>query len=217
MGFPNVDLLLVDIVEAGFLSTQINPDRNIADVFSDLPVISRQKIVDYIISRRFVTDITRREDNTIYIMPNFVMTGLPFPQIGISLGTDTATEQFLGNETGNTSIVTMANGNDEIATEYAYYSTASWQIDIVAATKPEVVWLSRLCQLFILLQTYSLDEMGVSELTISLNDLKLEPEHYPSIVFARSISIHAKVYNSWLDYQPAITYQTGINTAVQGR
>jgi hypothetical protein len=84
-------------------------------------------------------------------------------------------------------------------TEMGYFSHGSWQIDIVASTKQEAIWLTRCCQYFICRAQMDLARLGVTEIGISLADVRIEQELQPSIAFARGLTMTARVANTWYE------------------
>ena len=96
-------------------------------------------------------------------------------------------------------------------------SAISYRADIFCNTPEETVWLSRLCQRALFSKVLALDAMGVKEPRISMADLRLEQEHFPSQVFARGISLSAKAFHTWHETIPAYTGTSIVsNPALKG-
>lgn len=217
MGFPNVDIFLCKKFEQCFLAVQADPTYTIDDLFEDLDDDERAEITTYLQSIVFTKNLRERDDNQryVYIVPHFPMIDMPFPQIGISLGTETTSEKFIGDYTGDPTPVMDTNGKT-IAWDQSkgYYANANWNIDVVCATKDEAVWLSRFCQLFVCQQLEALDAIGVVEVAIATADMKVEQEHFPHIVFNRRVMVTGKAANTWKKRISAYEYQTGMNLAL---
>lgn len=219
MGFPNVDLQLVKAFLAGFAAAKADPSV-LDNLFEDLDADDIAAIKQYLSSLTVTDDVRLRKDHQryLYVLPNFPLSQLPFPQIGISLGQDDPAERFISDYTGDPVPVLDEDdvliGHDQ---EKGYLSQGNWNIDVVCATKPEAIWLSRLCQLFTCQAQDTLAQIGVIEVAVSLADIKLEPGQttQPSEIFNRGLRISAKVANTWNKRIPlAGNYQTGINKAL---
>lgn len=220
MGFPNVDKILTDIFIAG-LNEAKNDSRIVADCFEEMGHDVQAEISLYL-SRLHVTgDIRDREDTRryLYVLPHFPVSGYPFPQIGVSVGQESTSDKFLGDYSGD-SFPVRDSDNNVIAwdVEKGYIASGSYTADIICSTKDEVVWLSRLCQYTICQRLQDLDQMGIKEVNITLGDPRIDPQSMtqPADVFARAVSLTAKVINTWKKRVPAYTYITGINKAVGG-
>jgi len=220
MGFPNVDIFLCKIFAEKFPAVQDDPEFTIDDLFEDLTALERTEITTYLQDIVFTRNLRERhggddEQRRVYIVPNFPMLDLPFPQIGVSLGSENTADKFLGDCTGDAVAVTDDNGNT-IAWDIpkGYYATANWNIDVVCPTKDEAIWIARLCQLFICQSLDDLDAIGVVEVTVSTADIKLEPEHFPHIVFNRRVMVSAKAANTWKKRVAEADYRAGDNLAL---
>lgn len=217
MGFPNTDLFLCKKFEEQFAATQADPDFTVDDLFEDLDEGERLEITEYLQGLTFTQNLRERgeEQRYVYILPHFPMVDMPFPQIGISLGQESAAERFLGDYTGEAIPVEDEDGK-VIAFDIpkGYYAAANWNIDIICPTKDEAVWLSRFCQLFVCRLLEELDAMGVVEVSIALADVTIPQEHLPHVLFNRRVTISAKAANTWKKRVPATYYDTGINKAL---
>jgi len=217
MGFPNVDTYLCRKFTDHFADTQNDPTETIDDLFEDMDEPERMEVSEYLQSTRFTRDTRDREKGrrVVYIVPHFPMTDIPFPQIGISLGTETVSDKFIGDYTGESIPVKDCQGN-VVAFDIpkGYYATASWNIDVLCPTKDETVWISRFCQLFVCRLLEDLDAMGVQEVAVSLADINIQSEQFPHAVFCRRITISGKTANTWKKRIPSHTYKTGINKAL---
>jgi len=219
MGFPNVDLQLVKIFLAGFAAAKADPTV-IDDLFEDLDDTDRAAIKQYLASLTVTDDVRQRKEHHryLYLLPHFPLSGYPFPQIGVSLGTEDSAERFISDYTGDPVPVTDQQGTligyDQ---EKGYLGQGHWNIDVVSATKPESIWLSRFCQLFICESQDYLTGLGIQEVSVALGDIKLEAQQtmQPSEIFNRGVRVSAKVANTWKKRLPINgDYQTGINQAL---
>lgn len=220
MGFPNVDLFLCKTFAEQFAAVQDDPTDTLDDLFEDLTAAERTEIATYLQGSVFTRDLRNRHNESddqrrIYIVPSFPMFDLPFPQIGVSLGSENTDTKFLGDYTGEATAVTDTEGKT-IAWDipHGYYASANWNIDVVCSTKDEAIWLSRLCQLFVCRSLADLDAAGVVEVAIATADMKLEQEHFPHIVFNRRVMISGKAANTWKKRISAVDYQPGTNLAL---
>lgn len=220
MGFPNVDIFLCKTFAEKFAAVQADPDYTIDDLFEDLTVLERAEIITYLQDKVFTRDLRDRHAGSdkhqrVYIVPNFPMLELPFPQIGVSLGSENTDGKFLGDCTGDAEAVTDDEGVT-IAWDIpkGYYASANWNIDVLCATKDEAIWISRLCQLFICEALDELDAIGVVEVVVAAADIKLDPEHFPLHVFNRRVMVSGRAANTWKKRISAITYLSGDNLAL---
>lgn len=217
MGFPNVDLLLVKIFLNGFSDAQ-TLGLAIPDVFEEMDNAEQSEIALYLSRIRATDDITERDSGQkyIYILPHFPLAGYPFPQIGISLGQENTESKFLGDQTGESQPVADTNGNI-VAWDVVkgYLASATWNVDIIGATKDETIWLSRLCQYFICQHLDYLTTAGVMEVGINLSDVRIDTQlAQPADFFTRTVSVSARVANTWKKRIGAYTYDTGINKSL---
>lgn len=212
MGFPNVDIFLVDKFIAKFEEMQINLDFVINDTFSDLNEIRRAEIATYISNKFFVQDLRNRDDGQVYILSQFPMFNMPLPQIGISLGQENSSDKFLGDLQGESTPVTDKDG---VVThwdvEKGYFAAATYRCDVITATKDEAIWLARLIQRFICEEQDALNAIGVQSIDITLADIKLEQDQIPLEIWNRAVQINCKVINSWTKRIPVLTTQAGNN------
>lgn len=217
MGFPNVDLFLCKTFEQRFADTQSDTPLTVDDLFEDMTATERAEIAAYIDDTIFTRDLRERRDGQryVYIAPHFPMVEFPFPQIGVSLGSETTSDKYLGDVSGPTTEVKDEYGNtigwDVLK---GYYASATWNIDVVCNTKDEAIWLSRFCQLFVCQALEDLDAMGVLEVVVATSDMRLEQEHFPHIVFNRRVVVSAKVANTWKKRLSPYEYRTGVNLAL---
>jgi hypothetical protein len=215
--FVNLDLYLIDTFIDFFAEAQ-KDSTIIDDLFADRPVEERQKIMIYLTARTFVTRMDIVEDGkVVYVIPSFPTASLPFPQIGVYMGGDDAQDFFVGQDTGRPPEAFVLNGEATAWDwEKGYYASVNYRVDIIAETKHEVIWLSRLCQVAIARKIMELNRIGVIEPRIGAADTKIEQEQFPTMVFSRAVTLSAKSLHTWNERVPVETYQTGINTAVQG-
>ena len=219
MGFPNVDVFLVKTFLSSLRSLQTSPAGTIADLFEDLDADDRASIIQYVKSLTITGDVRERDERNkyLYVLPHFPLLGYPFPQIGISLGQEDTANKFIGDYTGEPVAVIDSNGATiGYDQEKGYLASGTWNIDVVCATKPESIWLSRMCQLFICQRLEELTALGVMEVNIALADLKLEAQQtmQPGEIFNRGIRVTARVANTWKKrLPPPNAYAVGKNTA----
>lgn len=218
MGFPNVDLLLKDIFLREFQAAKLNPDLVVGDIFEDRPESEQVEIGDYVRAREFVSSARERGDaKRVFILPHFPSAEIPFPQIGIYHGETSGTDRFLGDIVGDADPVFDQYQNlTGWRQKYGYYEMANWNIDVVASTKEEAIWLSRFCQYFICQSFDDLARIGVLEVSLSLSDLRIDKgAMQPMEAFVRGVRVTAKTENTWIKMLPAnIEFRTGNNTAL---
>ena len=220
MAFLDLDIYFVNTI-AAFLQSVKDDQTNLVinDMFGGQSANFRAAVVQYLGSLEISTDLRDREsDDTrvLYILPSFTLADLPFPQISIYLGNEDSQDFMLGSETGGDTLPVVVDGvTVGWDVEQGYWAGVNYRADIVCGTKEETIWLSRLCQRAILDKILELDGMGVKEPRISLADLKLEQEQFPTMVFARGLMFVAKSLNTWNLRIPAtVDYETGTNTAL---
>lgn len=211
MGFPNIDKLLVKIFAAGFTSLQQDATP-VSEIFEDLDDSEQNEIITYVRKKQISTDIRDHEGSQLYILPNFPLLAAPLPQIGVTLGSEQS-DRSIGDWTGEATPVKDA-GNNVIAWKApkGCLANSTWNINIVAATKDEVAWLTRICQACIYDALDTLDAAGVLEAVINVADVKIEQEQIPMAVFARMITVTGRVAHTWSKLIPNTVYTTGNNT-----
>ena len=219
MGFPNVDKFLQRLVLAKLESLQDMPEETVADLFECLDAEEQAEICLYLTRLHPTKDIRYRDERkkVLYVLPHFPLAGHPFPQIGISVGTEGTADKILGSNTGNTRERRDAQGNlVGWKVEKGCLAHGGWQLDVIAHTKDETVWLSRICQLAI---TEALDELtalGVWDVSIEVGDVRPDEQAtmQPAEIFVRTVRVSATVANTWYKDVPLSTYETGNNTAI---
>lgn len=218
MGFPNVDLILRDLFVASFEEAKTRPEEVVADLFSDRSEAEQMDIVAYLVGRQYVGSVKDRDTGKrVYILPHFPSSELPFPQVGISHGDVDSTDRFVGDYTGTAVPIPATGTPTHWLIEYGYYERSSWNIDVVAATKEEAIWLSRFCQYFVCQSLLDLGQKGIHEVDITPTDIRIEEgTMQPISAFVRRVRVIAKTANTWRKRIDAYTYETGINTALQG-
>lgn len=214
MGFPNVDKYLVKLFSEKFIAATIDGGFTINDTFDDLDAGEIAEITAYINRKVFTTDLRKRDDGMVYILPQFPRLDMPLPQIGISLGQESTADKFLDDLQGESTPYPAIGTQTHWDIPKVYFGAATYRIDVVTATKDEAIWMARLIQRFICEAQDAMAGIGIFEVDITLADLKLEQEHYPSEVFNRAVQINCKVQNSWIKRVPIGNYATGINTGV---
>jgi hypothetical protein len=217
MSFINIDLYLVDLFHSFIKSVQDDDNcRVIDDVFSDRPVPYREAIKGYLRSKHITKDFGDRErEDNIYVLPSHPLRELAFPQVAIYLAEENSADWYLGGITGTDLIPIDEPDFTGYGIENGAIAMATYRADIVANTKEEAIWISRLCQRAIYGKILELDGMGVKEAKVGMADLQLHPEHFPSLVFGRGVFLTAKVIQTWIERQPALgTYEVGRNAGV---
>ncbi|KAA0888763.1 hypothetical protein [Oryzomonas rubra] len=213
MGFPNIDKMLQKLFVQKVQEAQADPQTLIDDLFDDLDSAEQAEISQYLLRKEFTKDV-RDRGSKVFVTLSFIMTDVPFPQIGITLGQEN-TDRWIGDAIGESVAVTDTTGKT-IAWDVVkgYYAKSSWNVTIAAATKDEVIWLSRLCQHSIMSSMDDLAGAGVAELDVAMADLQLQADQQPMTVFSRQLRITATTENTWKKRIPASYYATGNNTAL---
>lgn len=212
MGFPNVDVFLVDTFLEKFAAMKLSPTFVIDDTFTDFDAGRKSELEAYIARKTFTDDLRNRIDQQVYIMPNFPLADMPFPQIAVTLGSENPSERFLSDSVGDSTPVYDVN-NVQIAWDIpkGYIGSATYKIDVVTATKEEAIWISRLLQRFILESQDALAEIGALSVDLTMQDMRLEQEQAPITVFNRSIQMTCRTENTWTIRIPYSQYGTGQN------
>lgn len=217
MAFINLELYLRDLFAAA-LEEARNDDRVIADLFSDRPEDERFAAQQYVASRRVLTDMYEelgKGERGIYVTPSFPIGNLPFPQIGIYMGTEDSADHMVGQDTGAAPVPVVQN---EVTVawdiEKGYFAGINYRADIIANSKDEVIWLSRICQRALAKNILALEAKGVIEVRISAGDTKPEQEHFPTLIFSRAVIVTGKALHTWTVRTPAYGYELGNNTEV---
>lgn len=217
MSFPDIDLYLVDTFLELLRDTQGELHRVIDEVFAERPAAEREMVRRYLASMNITDDVKDHRDRCLYVLPSLPLVNLPFPQIGVSVGSEGDSDWGLGDYTGAEAIeVKDGQGNlTGYDIEQGVFVSGSWQINIIAPGKLEVVWLSRLCQLAVRRKTSELaGQMSMSEITLSSADIEIDPQQFPDIVFGRRVTLTGKLPHTWTERIGAATYETGVNTAI---
>jgi hypothetical protein len=211
MGFPNVDKYLVKLFFGKFAAAKADGGFAINDTFDDLDAGEIAEITAYISRKIFTSDLRKRDDGQVYILPHFPLLDMPLPQIGISLGQESTADRFLDDVAGDSTPYPASGTQTHWDIPKVYFGAATYRIDVVTATKDEAIWLARLTQRFICEEQDDMAGIGIFEIDITLADLKLEQEHLPLTVFNRAVQINCKVQNSWTKRVPISNYVTGAN------
>lgn len=219
-GFLNLDLYLVELFCLYLNWVRNDPEHTaIADVFGKHTPEYRGRIASYLASLNITTDIREREEGVryLYILPSFPMADLPFPQIGIYLGEEVETDHYLGDIVTDEQITITGPGGEPIAVDniYGECSQATYRADVLDNSKEAVVWLSRLCQRAIISKKSELSQLGAQEINMSLSDLKIEQEQFPTVAFGRALTVTSKIVQTWKKREPIYTYGEGVNTALE--
>ena len=222
MGFPNVDKQLVKLIAAGFATAKADPNRMaflVKDLFEDLTAAERSQVSTYVTRKAFQTDVREKKGDNAYILPSFPLTDIPFPQIAISLGVGES-DRYMGDLTGESEPILDDQENvTGWYIEKGYYERSTWDVHVVCATKDESIWLARLSQRFICEAFGQLAQVGINEVNIIMQDLRLEEgTMQPSTVFNRSIKLQATVSNTWKEQVGSNgTYAMGENAELSSQ
>lgn len=214
MGFPNVDIFLAAKFIERFSEAKADPAFIVPDLFDDLSVAEQAEITQYIQRKSFTDDLRERTDSEVFIFPSYPMFTVPLPQIGISLGSENDAERFLDDSVGVSTAYPDSTNQTHWLIPKGYWAAATYQCDIVATTKDEVIWLSRFVQRFIMEEQDTMDQIGVKEVSVSLQDTMIKSEHQPTTAFSRALRISCKVANRWNKLVPVSYYATGNNLAL---
>lgn len=230
MGFPNVDLWLVNQFVEQFEGAQGDPGDPetpdvlsvlIADTFPDLDAAKRAEIQERLAGYAILTDLRTGADGpTLTIMPGFPLTDVPFPQISVVVAGEMGNDIPLGFGTGEATAVYDPEDESESPAiigwdmPKAYWATCTYQVQVLCGHWWELIWLTRLCQRFILGMERTLAAQDVFIEAITVADLQLNPQQFPTLAFARGISLTCRASMSVTDRLPASTYETGVNVAL---
>lgn len=214
MGFPNVDIFLAAKFIERFSEAKADPAFIVPDLFDDLSVAEQAEIAEYIQRKNYTDDLRERTDSEVFIFPSYPMFTVPLPQIGISLGNENTAEKFFDDAVGDAAPYPDADNITHWDIPKGYWAQSEYQADIVCSTKDEVIWLSRFVQRFIMEELDTLDQIGVKEVAVSLQDTLIKTEHQPVTAFSRQLRISCKVANTWTKRIPVQFYQSGNNLAL---
>lgn len=214
MGFPNVDIFLTSKLIERFAQAKADTSFIVPDLFDDLSLAEQTEISTYIQRKNYTDDLRDRTDSEVFIFPSYPMFHIPLPQIGISLGNEDTAEKFFDDVVGDATPYPSTGTQTHWDIPKGYWAQATYQADIVCTTKDEVVWLSRFVQRFIMEELDTLDQIGVKEVAVSLQDTIPKTEAQPTTAFSRVVKIGCKVANTWTKRIPVSFYQTGNNTAL---
>ena len=214
MGFPNVDIFLTGKLIERFNEVKTDPSFIVPDLFDDLQQAEQDEISEYIQRKGFTDDLRERTDSEVFIFPSYPMFHIPLPQIGISLGNEDTAEKFFDDVVGDATPYPATGEQTHWDIPKGYWASANYQADIVCSTKDEVIWLSRFVQRFIMEELDTLDQIGVKNVMVSLQDTMTKTEAQPSTAFSRVVRIKCEVANTWTKRIPVSYYQSGNNTAI---
>lgn len=218
MAFLNIDKLLVSKFIEKFSALKEDPDFAVNDTFEDLPEEEIQNVLLFLSRKEFTEETRDREGSKVYVMPNFPLSEVPFPQIAVSLGSESP-DRFLGDMVDVESTHVLNDAGDIIGydTTKGYMSKVNLTIHCVCSSKNEAIWLTRLCQRFISESFTEFSSMGVHEIGMTLQDLVAdEGTMQPSTIFNRAIQFTATVENTWKKRTLITgTYDTGVNLALE--
>lgn len=220
MGFPNVDLYLIDRYAERFAAVKADLDRVVDDLFDDRTDEERQAAREYLTALPVATDLRDRPEGALLLIPGFPLAQLAAPQITVAVLSEAGNDWPLGEGVGNSEAVYGDEAHPDTVTAWdvphGYWANCSYRTHILADTWWEAVWLSRLCQRAIVESVSAFSARGMAELTLTVNDMALDPQQYPTVTFARALTLSAKVPQQWKVRKPTGTYQTGINKALEG-
>lgn len=211
MGFPNVDIFLTSKLIERFAQAKADPSFIVPDLFDDLLEAEQSEIITYIERKNFTDDLRERTDSEVFIFPSYPMFHIPLPQIGISLGNEDTADKFFDDVVGDATPYPLTGTQTHWDIPKGYWAQASYQADIVCTTKDEVIWLSRFVQRFIMEELDTLDQIGVKEVAVSLQDTMPKTEAQPTTAFSRVVRISCKVANTWTKRIPVQFYESGMN------
>ena len=214
MSFPNIDKFLVRKFQERVTEAKLDLGFLVEDTFGDMSQAERTEIGIYLARKEFTTDLRRREDNQVFIMPNYPLLDMPFPQIGVSLGQESPADRFMGDIVGESKPIMTNNVQTGWAIPKGYIGSCLYRTDIVCATKDETIWLSRLVQRFIFEEQENLQEIGAMEIDVTVADTRPDQMQLPMTVFSRAVQINCKVENTWTVNIPLKTVEIGNNTAL---
>jgi hypothetical protein len=220
MALFDLDLYFVDLFATFLNGLKDNLHGGVLDdVFAMRPDEERARIAQFLTCTTFTKDVRERGEGerVVVIIPSLPTTMIPFPQVAVYLGEETSAGWSMG-ERADDSARPVTREGETLAWDYTYgyFAGVTCRIDILAGSREEVLWLTRLCHRALLGQTLALDALGVKEPAISLSDLQIEQQQMPALVFGRRVTYAAKVLQTWIERKPVGCYETGVNKALAG-
>lgn len=220
MGFPNIDLWLVDRFAQKFQDAQGDLGILIDDTFSDFTADKRDEICQWLIGREVVTDLREPVIGpSLTILPGFPLVDVPMPQISVVVASETGNDIPLGFGQGEAQAVYDPDNPGTVTgwdVPMGYWATCSYQVQVLCGHWPEVVFLTRLCQRFILGMERTLSQKNVHLEALTVADLQLNPQQFPTLAFARGLTLTCKAWMGAIERLPVSFYQTGTNKAIGG-
>lgn len=219
MGFPNIDLWLVNQFVTQFQSAPLDLAVMIDDTFPDLDGETRARVLHWLSERAIVTDVREsQEGKTLTILPGFPVVDVPFPQITVVTAGEVGNDIPLGFGEGEAAAVYDDDDPETVVgwdRPKGYWSVNTYQIQVLCGHWWELVWLTRLCQRFILGMERVLSTQGVHIEAITVADLQLSREQFPTLAYARGISLTCRAFQKMTERLPASYYETGMNKALE--
>ena len=204
--------MLVKMFIAGFATIKAD-STPLLDIFGDLDQGEIAEVAQYLGHKQFTSDIRKRDDGQVYILPDFPRLDMPFPQISVHVGEE-GMDRYLGDTLGES--VPVMDGENVVAWDMVkgYLAPGNWKVNVICATKDEAIWLTRCCQYFICQNLTAMEQQGLVEVLISVMDMQPAPGQQPIDVCCRAIQITGKVENTWKVRVPAFSFETGNNVAL---
>lgn len=218
MGIPNIDLYLISLLQAFFGLVKGPGAYVLDDLFAGHAAEEIDSIKLYLATHEVTADIRKQREGQryLYLLDSYPLADIPFPQVCVTVGDENSVEHFLGDESGTRESIEDGAGNViAFDDEQVVMSSGTWAIDIMASTKRELVWLSRISQLAILSNLAQLHDVGLMEIDCSVADMRLDPQHFPQTGLARRLTIRGKVRQTWNIRLEAHIYKPGANMALE--
>lgn len=220
MGLFSLDRWMLRTIRDRLLAARTDPARYVGDVFEEEPPEVQAEVRAWLGAQEFSTDAKAHEKDTVTIIPGWPLLDVPPPQVAVALLAESPSEWGLGEAAGDATpvyAVGAGEGDPPVAwdREHGYRAMTNVAAQITASSWDETHWLSSLCHWAVLDQIMDLAALGVSEVSVSLNDLRPDLEKLPSLLFARQLTLTAKVPRTYRKRIPAYTYQSGVNRALE--
>ena len=219
MAFNDVDLYLSDKLMETINELRGDDIYVLEDAFSGRPERELAALREYLGKLVLTDDVDHRKkdgEHVLYVLLSFPLADLPAPQICITLPTEQANDFPLGAGVQDTEEATDGDGN---VTGYVirkgYFAQGQWNVDILAASKLEAIWLARMVQLTILRCLDDMDLNGVKNVSFNTVDLEIAQQQLPQLMFARRIQISGVVIQEWIEHQSNGIYAEGVNLALE--
>lgn len=219
MAIPDVDLYLVDIIIELLNGAKGDLAYLIDDVFSLRPDSERASLREYLGGMEITDNVELRDDRKrfLYVIPSHPLMDVPFPQIAVTVPNEQINDFPLGNAPDDTPREVRDSSGEIIGYDVSQscFAAGQWHIEVVAGTKIETVWLSRLVQVAVLRNLDQMDQIGVKNITLGMMDLQLDPKQLPQLAYARRVQVNGLTVHEWTTRIKPSYYQTGVNLAVE--